>query len=74
MINDIIKVADTTEEEDKHINDQVCFFCPKCKSMLFSLYHVPSTCVCGLKWQIPEPICLTDGNIKPIREINGEVK
>ena len=73
MINDIIQVAETTKEEDKHIYDQVCFFCPKCKSMLSISYHYDSTCVCGEKWRASAPICTSD-NIKPIREINGEVK
>lgn len=73
MINDVINVADVSIEEEKAQGDTVEFFCPMCKSMLFQLQHHEFTCVCGLKWRTPEPVCLSNSFIKPVMEVNGKV-
>lgn len=66
-------MIDTLPEEDKHLYDTVTFYCSKCGSMLFQSQASIYTCPCGLKWQTPDPICLSDITIKVKKEINGKV-
>jgi len=75
MINDVINVTDTTQEEDEHALDTVAYFCPQCDSMLIQNQACVYTCPCGLKWITPDPICVTSSkrHLRPIKEINGKV-
>jgi hypothetical protein len=71
MINDI---PNTSESEYNAHGDTVQFYCPKCNTILQQLQHHLYTCCCPLFWITPEPKCVQDPTVKPIREINGVKK
>jgi len=59
--------------EYEDILKTVTFYCPQCKERLSLNSHFLFSCGCGLRWNIPNPICVDNPILKPIKEVNGKV-